>query len=317
MEAEALKRQIQRMWPELAAKTHLPIWGQVISIEEAPALGAICDPFRPYYTANIQILDENGNPDTKTALFEGVPLPNQGAGAEAGNMGWPEEGSVVEIAFAFNRSDKPFIRQVLPYQWALPEIKQGEQLQQQRAEVFKKTDQHGNHITQTDESIINTSYQRKITAGQNQEAFQTSFTSVQEHSTEEIGGAKIVEALGLLRMNSAGDLDLGALENLHLTAGSEIIETIGKLKRSVAAELQHIEVTKGKVWLGSSAVNIIRLLLELMGVVEAIAATAASHTHPGIALGKDSTKPPNQAGDFSGQSSLAQGLKNTLNPITK
>ena len=72
-----------------------------------------------------------------------------------------------------------------------------------------------------------------------------------------------------------------------------------------------------KTWLGSDSENVLELLSELMATVSALASTCASHTHPGIASGPDSTQPPNQAGDFNGKASEADEQKARLDPITK
>ncbi|MFR9705070.1 hypothetical protein ACL00O_21630, partial [Aeromonas sanarellii] len=66
---------------------------------------------------------------------------------------FPIEGTLVELGFAFGRADRPFIRTVLGSGWALPDIAPGEQLQQQRAEVFSRTDTVGNLCRHTDRRL--------------------------------------------------------------------------------------------------------------------------------------------------------------------
>ena len=77
---------------------------------------------------------------------------------------------------------------------------------------------------------------------------------------------------------------------------------IGQLRRSVAGELQHFEAPRS--WVGTEGVNIFRLLLQLMNVVEQL---AASHNHGGPG--------PTNAPAFSSQSQQAAELASTLSPI--
>lgn len=46
----------------------------------------------------------------------------------------------------------------------------------------------------------------------------------------------------------------------------DLVEVAGQLRRSVAGELQHLEMPRS--WLGTEGVNIFRLLLQLINVVE-------------------------------------------------
>jgi hypothetical protein len=89
------------------------------------------------------------------------------------------------------------------------------------------------------------------------------------------------------------------------TAAGDLVEVIGQLRRSVAGELQHFEAPRS--WMGSEGVNIFGLLLQLMNVVEQLAATAASHNHGWPA--------PTNAETFNGQSKQAGQLAETLSPI--
>ena len=91
------------------------------------------------------------------------------------------------------------------------------------------------------------------------------------------------------------------------TTAGDLVEVIGQLRRSVAGELQHFEAPRS--WVGTEGVNIFRLLLQLMNVVEQLAASAANHDHGG--------PPPVQpyANAFNTQSKQAGQLATTLSPI--
>ncbi|MFM5173426.1 hypothetical protein ACQXXB_07995 [Aeromonas veronii] len=69
--------------------------------------------------------------------------------------------------------------------------------------------------------------------------------------------------------------------------------------------MQHFEAPRS--WVGSKGVNIFGLLLQLMNLMELLAATTASHPHGGPA--------PTNAETFNGQSKQAGQLAKTLSPI--
>lgn len=149
-----IKKIILRLYPELSAQLHLPRWGKVIALPELPKEEGErgSDPFYPRWAADIQLLDENGT-ETKSKALQAVPLPLMGAGNKAGYMQPPAIGSIVEIAFAYGRPDKPFIRTVLPYGWDLPCIKEGEYRIQTKDGVHHHIDEPGNMHTQTPENL--------------------------------------------------------------------------------------------------------------------------------------------------------------------
>ncbi|MGY4028288.1 hypothetical protein ACW5WQ_20485, partial [Aeromonas rivuli] len=138
------RRKIEGEFPELADKMHLPKFGRVEAISDQATAGQLNDPFRPRFAVDVQLLGEDGQADDATPLYRAVPLPVMFGGPEQGLLQFPIEGSLVELGFAFGRADRPFIRTVLGSGWPLPDIAPGEQLQQQRAEVFSRTDTVGN-----------------------------------------------------------------------------------------------------------------------------------------------------------------------------
>ena len=148
---KVIEKIIKRLFPELTAKLHLPRWGRVVALLELPEQDGErgSDPFYPRYAVDVQLLDENGT-DTKSKPLQAVPLPLNGAGDKAGRLEPPAIGSIVEIAFAYGRPDKPFIRCVLPFGWDLPAIKEGETRTQTREGVYQHIDEVGNFFSVTD-----------------------------------------------------------------------------------------------------------------------------------------------------------------------
>ena len=153
MEA-VIKKIMYRLFPELSAQLHLPRWGKVVALPELPEQDGErgSDPFYPRYAVDVQLLDGNGTA-TKSKVLQAVPLPLGGAGDKAGQLQPPAIGSIVEIAFAYGRPDKPFIRTVLPFGWDLPAIKAGEYRVQTKEGVYQHIDDAGNFENKTSESL--------------------------------------------------------------------------------------------------------------------------------------------------------------------
>ncbi|PKQ80086.1 hypothetical protein AOX56_12585 [Aeromonas sobria] len=299
------RRKIEGEFPELADKMHLPKFGRVEAISDSAAAGQLNDPFRPRYAVDVQLLGEDGQPDKASPLYRAVPLPVMFGGHEQGLLQFPIEGTIVELGFAFGRADRPFIRTVLGSGWPLPDISPGEQLQQQRAEVFSRTDTVGNQSRHTDRRQHDKAMQMHREADDYQGEFGQHQLATQQHSVEQIGAMKRIEALGAIELLAGDDMVQGCLGNMSHTAAGDLVEVIGQLRRSVAGELQHFEAPSS--WMGSEGVNIFGLLLQLMNLVEQLAATAASHNHGGPA--------PTNAETFNGHSKQAGVLAATLSPI--
>ncbi|MEM6188254.1 hypothetical protein [Shewanella scandinavica] len=153
---QIIKKIVLRLFPELSAQLHLPRWAKVVALPELPAEDGErgSDAFYPRYAVDVQLLDEHGNA-TKSKVLQAVPLPLNAAGDKAGRLEPPAIGSIVEIAFAYGRPDKPFIRCILPFGWDLPAIKAGESRTQTREGVYQHIDDVGNFENKTDESLTN------------------------------------------------------------------------------------------------------------------------------------------------------------------
>ncbi|EJE8523634.1 hypothetical protein R6233_002047 [Vibrio parahaemolyticus] len=224
------KRKIHYLFPELAAGHHLPRLARVEAITDQSQAGHENNPFRPRYGVDVQLLDEDGKPDLDVPIYKAVPLPTVIGGAEQGQFATPSEGSIVEIAFAYGRSDRPFIRTILGDGWSLPTHAPEELLTQQRHEVFERTDAAGNHIEATDQERAIEAYKEIVRVEQFLGEYGNCVLSTTQHSVENIGGRKLVEALGSIEMMAGDDITLGSLANMHLTSGGEWVQIIGKLR---------------------------------------------------------------------------------------
>ncbi|HAU4927234.1 hypothetical protein [Aeromonas hydrophila] len=300
------RRKIEGEFPELADKMHLPKFGRVEAISDQASAGQLNDPFRPRYAVDVQLLNEDGQPDKATPLYRAVPLPVQFGGQEQGLLQFPIEGTLVELGFAFGRADRPLIRTVLGSGWPLPDIAPGEQLQQQRAEVFSRTDTVGNLSRHTDRCQHDRALQMHHQSDDYQGEHGQHRLQVAQHSIEEVGGFKLIEALGAVELLAGDDLTMASLGNMSQTTAGDLVEVVGQLRRAVAGELQHLEAPRS--WMGTEGVNIFQLLLQLMNVVEQLAAATASHTH-------GSGPAPGNSGTITGHGQQAKQLAGQLSPI--
>ncbi|MGC6345411.1 hypothetical protein ACMXY9_11675, partial [Pasteurella multocida] len=125
-----------------------------------------------------------------------VPLPVTSTGSQGGDFAFPEVGTVVEVGFAYGRSDKPFVRTMLAQDKTIPNVEPGEQLKQQRPEVYERTDAAGNKTRETDQTIKDKSFTRVIECDQETKTIGTSEKTIDADADEMIGGNKSVSVVG-------------------------------------------------------------------------------------------------------------------------
>ena len=305
--ADKKKKAIFDLFPELESGQHLPIMGRIEAVRDQAKAGQQADPYRPRFAVDVQVLNEN-MVAAKVPVFRSVPLP------VSFNFAYPPEGSVCEIAFAYGRSDLPIIRNIYPRELALPAAEAGEQLQYQRFVVFDKTDAAGNQYRATDQEQKDSAFIKTDIAEKYQATFGNKHEMINQHSTEEVAGKKLTEALGAIDLLAGDDLVLGSLGNMQMATAGELVEVIGKLRLSVAAISQTMQAPLS--WIGTKEINIFNLLDLLIVCVQELASHCASHKH--ISNGKGAeTNPPTNASDFTEAASTAKGLHNQLAPIIK
>ncbi|CAH6660997.1 hypothetical protein [Pseudocitrobacter vendiensis] len=321
LQKSPVQRQIESHFPELASGLHLPKFARVIAPTEAVKSGNFADPFRPRYAVDVQLLDADGKPDAQTPTYSAVPLPVPMAGNDSGMYQFPPEGTLVEVAFTDGRPDKPFIRQTVPDGTSLPDIKPGEQLQQQRAEVSQRVTQAGDWVRQTDQTISETSMARTVKADtENREVVSrettvkaTDKTSVIGTSTlmagaiQQVSAGKFSQAIQGSRLATIGGSDeMVVTENATVTIGKNLTEQIGQIRKSVAAVQQ--QIIAPVVWIGSGSINVAQLMLDTLDVVKQLAELTASHTH-------SNTGAPTNAGEIRSTGTQADTLNGKYSPV--
>lgn len=312
---DVIRRAVERQFPELPGGYHLPRFGRVVAVPDAPAEPGLCDDFRPRFGVDVEVLGPDGEPDPALPVLQGLPVPVPGGGQEAGLFGFPEEGTTVVIGFAYGLPHKPFIQQILPHGLSLPRVPKGDQVWQHSEACQQRVDADGNWLRQTDGRIRDQSVERQVEALDNAERYQSHTQEVDDHSTETVGGIKKVEALGALKLLSGGAASLAAVDDLHQATGRDLNLVVGqKFNATVGGDLQ--EKIQGlrrsvapKNWIGSEGVNVLQVLCDLLDLVQQMNTQIAGHVH-------GSSPVPSNAGEFGANASKAAGLSGKLKPIT-
>lgn len=312
---DVIRRSVERQFPELSGKYHLPRFGRVVGVADAPARSSICDDFRPRLAADIQVLREDGEPDPDLPILAGVPLPMPIAGNEMGLFGFPEEGTTVVVCFAYGLPHKPYVQTVLPHGLSLPKVPKGAQVWQHSEAAQQRVEPDGSWLRQTDGRIRDDSIDREVQSLNNAEQHQVSAVQVETHSTESVGGIKTLEALGALKLLSGGAATLAAVDDLHAATGRDLnLAVAQKLNTAVGGDL--LERVKGsrrslaaKTWLGSEGVNVLQVLVDLIDLVVQMNTDIAGHVH-------QSSPPPTNAAAFAAHAVAGTQLNGQLKPIT-
>lgn len=314
---DAIRRSVERQFPELTGGYHLPRFGRVVAVPDAPAAPGLCDDFRPRFAVDVEVLLPDGEPDPDLPILSSLPLPVPNGGQEAGFFGFPEEGTTVVVCFAYGLPHKPFIQTVLPHGLSLPRVPKGDQVWQHSEACQQRVDADGNWLRQTDGKIEDKAVERQVEALDNTERYQNHTVEVDDHSTESVGGIKKVEALGALKLLSGGSASLAAVDDLHQATGRDLNLVVGqKLNATIGGDMQ--ERIQGirrsiapKTWLGSEGVNLLQVVCDLLDLVEAMNTQLAGHTHqPGP------TPSPGDASGFTAKAGTAKALAGQLKPIT-
>jgi len=309
---DAIRRAVERQFPELTGGYHLPRFARVIAVADAPADPGLCDDFRPRYAVDIEVLGPDDEPDPAMPPLTGVPLPLPTGGEEMGIYAFPEEGTRVVVCFAYGLPNKPYIQSILPHGLSMPKVPKGDQVWQQSEAVQQRVDADGNWLRQTDGKIRDQAIEREVEALDNREQFQSHTRTIDDHSTETVGGVKTIEALGALKLMSGGSASLAAVDDLHLATGRDLNLIVGqKYNATVGGDMQewiegmHERVSvlgqrlqAPKNWVGSETINLFQVVCDLLGLIEKMNFQIAVHDH-------GATPVPSNAATFSSYASEA------------
>jgi hypothetical protein len=312
---DAIRRCVERMFPELSGGYHLPRMARVVGVADAPAGASICDDFRPRFAVDLQILDETGEPDSSMPTLAGVPLPVPTGGDEMGFFSFPEEGTTVVVGFTQGLPHKPFIQCILPHGLSLPLLPKGDQVWQHSEAAQQRVTADGSWTRQTDGGITDKSTDRQVESLTNAERYQSDTRSVEDHSTESVGGIKTIEALGALKLLSGGAANLASVDDLNLATGRDLNQVVAQ-KMNLAVGGMLLERVLGArksiaktTWVGSESVNVLQILCDLIDLVMQMNTEIAGHKHGPSPL-------PDNAAAFTAHSTESLLLNGRLKPIT-
>jgi hypothetical protein len=322
---DAIRRAVERQFPELTGGYHLPRFAQVTAVADAPADAGLCDDFRPRYAVDIEVLGSDDEPDPAMPTLTGVPLPLPTGGEEMGIYAFPEEGTRVVVCFAYGLPNKPYIQSILPHGLSMPKVPKGDQVWQHSEAAQQRVDAEGNWLRQTDGKIRDKAIEREVEALENREQFQSHTRAVDDHSTETVGGVKKIEALGALKLMSGGSASLAAVDDLHqatgrdlnvvvgqkhnATVGGDMHERIEGLRRSVAGQEQHLQAPKN--WIGSETLNLFQVVCDILDLLKQMNSQLATHSHvPGPA------PTPSDSAAFTNLATSAATVGQILKKIT-
>ena len=317
MVKQAIKRLIQRYFPELSERKHLPQLARIEKIYDLPSgTAAISTAFRPLKAADVQLLNPLTGEPLAVPVFQQVTL-GTGQASDHGLLNEPTPGMHCLIQYIDGLNSHPVITSLLPWQSLVPEHKRTDVTLQQNSRS-KIQGRDGNWHTTTDGEITQTSDTNKTTARSSEQNYHERSTNIAAHETLKIDGNQVTEVMGALKtvvgekalivalegllLGSKKQVDIEATENMNLTT----LKTL----HAKATELAKVE---GKtVWLGDSSVNVAQVLLDLISLVKDINQSLETHGHTKTGAG-----PPITKGEFTGHKSTASSLKSTLEPIVE
>lgn len=243
------------------------------------------------------------------------------AGNDSGMFQFPPEGTLVEVGFNGGRPDKPFVRQTVPDGTSLPDVKPGEQLQQQREEVSQRVTQAGDWERKTDQAIRETSMTREVKADTESRELVSRETLIKASDKTSVLGTAMLMA-GAIQQVATGDFSTGIKGNqlttvggdaetditggAAITVGKALTEKVGQLRQSIAGARQ--EIIAPVVWIGSQQINVAQLMLDTVELVQQLADQLASHSHP-------STGQPTNSEEIAQSGQKATALREKYSPV--
>ncbi|MGB0858356.1 MAG: hypothetical protein ACPGSJ_00205 [Pseudoalteromonas spongiae] len=317
MVKQAIKRLIQRYFPELNERKHLPQLARIEKIYDLPSDGpAISTAFRPLKAADVQLLNPRTGEPLAAPVFQQVTL-GTGQASDHGLLNEPTPGMQCLIQYIDGLNSHPVITNLLSWQSLVPEHKRTDVTLQQNNRSKLQGRDGSWHLT-TDGEITQTSDTSKTTARKSEQNYHEHTCSIDTHDITKIDGNQITEVMGALKTVVGEKALIVALEGLLLGSKKQVdIEATEKmslttLKTLHAKATDLAKVEGATVWLGDSSVNVAQVLLDLITLVKDISQSLETHGHKDQGAGEPITK-----GEFTGHKSTADSLKGTLEPIVE
>ncbi|MGL9721153.1 MAG: hypothetical protein ACR5LE_11825, partial [Symbiopectobacterium sp.] len=142
----------------------------------------------------------------------------------------------------------------------------------------------GDWERQTDQSIKESSMRRDITADEEKRTVVARETTIQSTDKTTVLGTATLLAGAVVQI-AQGDHSLATQacyvasvgKSATWDVGQDLIEKIGNIRRSIAAQRQ--ELIAPVVWVGNQQINVMQLMIDTLDVVQELAEQTATHTH--------------------------------------
>lgn len=259
---EVIKNLIERLYPQIISGLCWPRYGQVTGIADPPKDGGISDDFRPMYAVDVQLLNNQGEPDETTPPLLGVPVSMPAGGTESGILSLPKEGTMVVVQFLNGLPSRPVITAVLPLGLSLVKTGPGESIWQGGPGAMQSCNMAGDWQRSTIGTISDNSYKRNVTAYEANQQYRNNQTTILENDKQTIGGNKEQAIIGKYTASVASDLTLTTANNMQLSAANKLELIAGNEFSEVIKNLRSIKADK--LYLGDQTDNTLQLLFELM-----------------------------------------------------
>jgi hypothetical protein len=341
MVPQAVKRIVERFWPDLRQRKHVPQLARIKEINDMPTNDPkISTEFRAYKSVDIQLLNPVTKEPLTTSVFKQVPLAVGVNAGESGTFVEPKRGMLCLIQYIDGLDSMPVITNLLPFNQLIPDHQNNDVSLQQsrRSGLFGK---NGNWLFKTDGSIDQQSQSSSVKAQKRTENYHEKNTTITGHDKTKIDGNSIAEVMGALKLlvgekaliTALDDLLLGTNKNLTLEAkkltsiksGENMdIESLKELSvkstdNTTIESLKelHVKATKlakiegETVWVGGGSVNLLQVVVDLIALVSETNKDIATHNHPSIGA------PTAIAAKFTAHNVSSEALKTKLSAITE
>lgn len=311
----AIKRLIERFFPELRQRYHVPQLARIEAVHDLPTDSAqIGTWFRAHKAVDIILLDQHGREKTGNIIAQ-VPLAISINSHESGLLVEPQPGMQCLIQFVNGSNAMPVITNVFTIGQSIANSRSTDvTLQQSHRSKLAGSD--GDWHLKTDGRIKQSSQTSDIESQIRHEKFHCREATITGHDKTSIDGNQINEIMGALKVLVGEKALITSLDNMLLGSKKEVeikstenmtLESLSELH----AQAKKLAKVKGAtVWLGDDSVNVAQVLLDLINVVKDTNDTLAKHTHPKVSVSP-------QAGDFNGYKSKASELSSKLAPIVE
>jgi len=120
--SEALIDALRRLLRGLQSPIQLPVRGRVVKVHERGGRSTLPE---PRYSVDVEVLDEEGQPDPAWPVIPDCELPMLWAGKDRGLVAVPDVGAHVRVGFYRGDRNQPYVEGVLATGFQVPDHPRG------------------------------------------------------------------------------------------------------------------------------------------------------------------------------------------------